>query len=300
MEDLDLSDYKVTSEVHVFSEGESVDDDEHIVISTFKFSLPKNHSLSLHQNVNEEVAADGDGDLIVQRKNYTPDYSLSIKHHVNTSLDLVGLQVWRGAFLLADFLLHHATKEDTDFKICKDDIVVELGAGTGLTSIVAGMVAGHVVSTDISKGNILSLIDTNIKQNSKWITGQVEAMELDFCNSNYSEKLVGLLQNSKLLLAADVVYHDDLTDAFLSTLKKLMGMGRPKTALIALEKRFVFTLSDLDVVAPCYNYFHENLLQEFNSYDIVQLDTSQITQYFCYERVKELVLFKIQEKGPSP
>lgn len=30
MEDLDLSDYKVTSEVHVFSEGESVDDDEHI------------------------------------------------------------------------------------------------------------------------------------------------------------------------------------------------------------------------------------------------------------------------------
>lgn len=137
----------------------------------------------------------------------------------------MGLQVWRGAFLLADFLLHHATKEDTDFKICKDDIVVELGAGTGLTSIVAGMVAGHVVSTgndpselffvlnfqpntpcsfsDISKGNILSLIDTNIKQNSKWITGQVEAMELDFCNSNYSEKLVGLLQNSKLLLAAD-------------------------------------------------------------------------------------------------
>jgi hypothetical protein len=33
------------------------------------------------------------------------------------------------------------------------------------------------------------------------------------------------------------VYHDELTDAFLSTLKRLMVTGRPKTAVIALEKR---------------------------------------------------------------
>lgn len=39
------------------------------------------------------------------------------------------------------------------------------------------------------------------------------------------------------ILYFKVVYHDDLTDAFLTTLKKLMGLGRPKTALIALEKR---------------------------------------------------------------
>lgn len=62
---------------------------------------------------------------------------------------MVGLQVWRGAFLLADFLLHSATNEDKNLKMCHDDIVIELGAGTGLTSIVAGMVAGHVVSTGI-------------------------------------------------------------------------------------------------------------------------------------------------------
>lgn len=139
----------------------------------------------------------------------------------------MGLQVWRGAFLLADFLLHYAMKEESNFKICKDDIVVELGAGTGLTSIVAGIVANHVVSTgiqlselwlwiricynanksysssDISKGNILSLIDTNIKQNSKWTRGKIEAIELDFYNPNYSEKLVSLLKSSTLLLAAD-------------------------------------------------------------------------------------------------
>nr|CAG4640318.1 EOG090X0C5G [Daphnia pulex] len=251
-------------------------------------------------NANQETTADDDGDLLVCRKDFTPDFTLSIKHHINTSLDMVGLQVWRGAFLLADFLLHSATNEDKNFKIFHDDIVIELGAGTGLTSIVAGMVAGHVVSTDISKGNILSLIETNIEQNSKWISGQVEAIELDFYNSNYSDKLVSLIENSNLLIAADVVYHDELTDAFLSTLKRLMVTGRPKTAVIALEKRFVFTLADLDIEAPCYDYFHENLLRELNAYDILQLDTSQIPQYFCYERVKELVLFKIQNKSSSP
>ena len=60
---------------------------------------------------------------------------------------------------------------------------------------------------DISKGNILSLISTNIEQNSKWIRGQVEAIELDFYNSNYSEKLVNLIENSNLLIAADGKIH---------------------------------------------------------------------------------------------
>nr|CAH0112652.1 unnamed protein product [Daphnia galeata] len=293
MEDLDLSDHKVTSEVHVFSEGESLKDEKN-------FTLPPKLASSVYPDANQGTTEDEDGDLLVFRKDSTPDFHLSIKHHVNTPLDMVGLQVWRGAFLLADFLLHSATNEAKNFKIFHDDMVIELGAGTGLTSIVAGMVAGHVVSTDILKGNILSLIETNIEQNSKWIRGQVEAVELDFYKSDYSEKLVNLIEDSNLIIAADVVYHDELTDAFLSTLKKLMGTGRPKTAVIALEKRFVFTLSDLDVEAPCYDYFHENLLRELNAYDILQLDTSEIPQYFCYERVKELVLFKIQDKSSSP
>nr|CAG4637304.1 EOG090X0C5G [Ceriodaphnia reticulata] len=297
-DDLDLSDHKVTSEVHVFSEGDSHGEDESIVISKFNFTLP-NKLLPNTRDVSQDPSnsIDDDGDLVVQRKDYTPDYSLSIKHHINTSLDLVGLQVWRGAFLLADYLLHSATDEGTDLMISRDDIVIELGAGTGLTSIVAGMVSDQVVSTDISKGNILALIDTNVKLNSQWIKGKVEAMELDFYNSSYPETLETHLKNSKLLIAADVVYHDDLTDAFLATLKRLMSMGRPKTALIALEKRFVFTLSDLDVGAPCYEYFHENLFRELSSFEIVQVDTSRIPQYFCYERVKELVFLKIQNRG---
>lgn len=57
--------------------------------------------------------------------------------------------------------------------------------------------------SDILKGNILSLIETNIEQNSKWIRGQVEAVELDFYKSDYSEKLLNLIEDSNLIIAAD-------------------------------------------------------------------------------------------------
>lgn len=61
--------------------------------------------------------------------------------------------------------------------------------------------------------------------------------------------------------------------------------------------RYVFTLNDLDVVAPCYEYFYDNLYKVMQStHKIEQLDTSKIPQYFCYERPKELVLFKIVKK----
>ena len=128
--------------------------------------------------------------------------------------------------MLSDFLLHSATNESADLKISRDDEVIELGAGTGITSICAGIVADQVVSTgiclkklfeilkllqinyintfvDISKGNILNLIETNVKLNSQWIKGQVEVMELDFYNPNYSKNLATRLENSTLLIAAD-------------------------------------------------------------------------------------------------
>ena len=43
----------------------------------------------------------------------------------------------------------------------------------------------------------------NIEQNSKWIRGQVEAVELDFYKSDYSEKLLSLIEDSNLIIAAD-------------------------------------------------------------------------------------------------
>jgi len=52
-----------------------------------------------------------------------------------------------------------------------------------------------------------------------------------------------------------------------------------------------------DVEAPCFDYFYEELSRVMSSsFVIEELNTSKIPQYFCYERVKELVLFKIRNK----
>lgn len=60
-------------------------------------------------------------------------FCLPIEHHQTTALDLVGLQIWRGALLLADWLLHNGGT------FSKDSVLLELGSGVGLTSIIAAI-----------------------------------------------------------------------------------------------------------------------------------------------------------------
>lgn len=69
-------------------------------------------------------------------------YILILEHSFKTKIALVGLQVWRGAFLLGDMLIHLGLKGDL-----KNKTVLELGAGTGLTSFVAALYAKKVVCT---------------------------------------------------------------------------------------------------------------------------------------------------------
>lgn len=66
------------------------------------------------------------------------------EHSFKTKIALVGLQVWRGAFLLGDMLIHLGLKGQL-----KDKTVLELGAGTGFTSFVAALYAKKVVCTGI-------------------------------------------------------------------------------------------------------------------------------------------------------
>lgn len=63
-----------------------------------------------------------------------------LEHRKSTVLDLVGLQVWRGALLLNDFILHNIPH-------FSNKKVLELGAGTGLTSILASAYSKKVICT---------------------------------------------------------------------------------------------------------------------------------------------------------
>ncbi|XP_069688046.1 methyltransferase-like protein 22 isoform X2 [Periplaneta americana] len=235
------NEYEVTSEIHqainkdgILKPNLAADN----VVSRFLFKYPE-HLECLDSGDDSGLIEDEDGDLIVHRKTDNQrEGVITIEHSFSTTLDLVGRQIWRGALLLGDFVLHYGSS------LLQDCTVLELGSGVGLTSIVAAMFAKEVICT--------------------------------------------------------VIYDNDVTEAFVNTLQKILSFPPAKTIYIALEKRYVFTVADLDSVAPCYEFFLQCLQKTCAKPPGSQWQVDQLPidfpQYFNYERVKELVLWRIKSK----
>lgn len=91
-----------------------------------------------------------------------------------------------------------------------------------------------------------------------------------------------------------VIYDDDLTDGLIATIEKILAPPAKRCIYIALEKRYVFTVADLESLAPCYEYFLTGIekLRHRKGWSLVSIPID-FPQYFQYERVKELVLLKL-------
>ncbi|XP_027223655.1 methyltransferase-like protein 22 isoform X2 [Penaeus vannamei] len=262
------------------------------VLSRFDFVYPSYMTTCEGSKIMKAVA-DADGDLQVTRKNnlHKKEGVVLIEHQSATTLDLVGEQVWRGALFLADFILHHP-------EIFKNANILELASGVGLTSIVAGMLAKKVVITDVDRGDILTLIDRNVERNREIMKAEILVKEIDFYDHATIDENFESLKDISVIMAADTIYHNQLTDQFFRTILRLMCEPPNKTMYVALEKRFVFTIEDMDTVAPCYDYFLDRIewlrcqnLSTINwTIEEVPID---FKQYFIYEKTRHLVLWKI-------
>lgn len=104
-------------------------------------------------------------------------------------------------------------------------------------------------------------------------------------------------RNYTYIFVFPVIYDDDLTAAFVSTVQKILNTQPPKTLYMVLEKRYVFTIEHMDSVAPCYETFL-TLLDKVktenahSTWNIKQLSLD-FPKYFTYDRVKDLVLWEI-------
>ncbi|XP_047497169.1 methyltransferase-like protein 22 isoform X1 [Penaeus chinensis] len=262
------------------------------VLSRFDFVYPP-YMTSCEDSKIMKAVTDADGDLQVTRKNnlHKKEGVVLIEHQSATTLDLVGEQVWRGALFLADFILHHP-------EIFKNANILELASGVGLTSIVAGMLAKKVVITDVDRGDILTLIDRNVERNRDLMKAEILVKEIDFYDHATIDESYESLKDISVIMAADTIYHNQLTDQFFKTILRLMSEPPNKTMYVALEKRFVFTVEDMDTVAPCYDYFLDRLdwlrcqnLSTINwTVEEVPID---FKQYFIYEKNRHLVMWKI-------
>ncbi|XP_037933322.1 methyltransferase-like protein 22 [Teleopsis dalmanni] len=277
----------VSSEIYKETNFERIKSADGKVISKFKFCYPTEEAD--YKNSPPKAAVDKDGDFQVCRQPKAGTAAIEVEHSEETEIRLVGLQVWRGALLLADYLFH--CRKEFEHKN-----ILELGAGVGLTSIAAAVYVKQVVCTDVDLGGILNLIRANVQRNARLLSGNVEVLEYDFFKllKDYTPALIKAIDESDIVLAADVIYDDDLTDAFIRVIDSIFERqsvtGKSKTIYVALEKRYVFTFSEFDAVAPMFEYFIKQTLNKTWHFEYIKLD---FPQYFEYERCRELVLLKL-------
>lgn len=221
--------------------------------TSFVFALrPPTSSKSVH---------DKDGDLVLQRKR-----KLTIMHRGATCINDVGMQLWPASILLVDYVINQLADE---LKGC----LIELGSGCGgIPSLIASLISpslpifvtdAHFESLECLEANLKS---NNIGQTVKvrkldWMIDDVDSLASPTARTGLFEWTPSDMQELEsedgiILLSADCIYDETLTEAMLDTAYCLMRTCRGQSVLfVAMEKRYTFTLRDLDSRAPAYEHF---------------------------------------------
>ncbi|KAM4731768.1 S-adenosylmethionine-dependent methyltransferase domain-containing protein [Anableps anableps] len=177
-----------------------------------------------------------------------------VGHEINIweSMDSYGALIWPGAIALSRFLENNQQQMNL-----MDKAVLELGAGTGLLSIVASLLGAWVTATD--QPDILSNLSFNLRRNTKGRSRYIpqvaalswgQELERDFPFPSYHYDYV---------LAADVVYHHNFLEELLNTMLHFCRPGSGTTLLWANKIRFQ---SDLKFTECFKSNFNTTLLAE--------------------------------------
>jgi predicted nicotinamide N-methyase len=219
---------------------------------------------------------------------------------------------------MCDFILHNPD--------LFSGIVLELGAGVGLVSILAGRYASRVFSTDgnpatveVATNNITSNTQVFPRKKERHVTAHVydwmqpDAVDVPYAartrtqfeGSRYSswtnEELNILANNDVTFVACDVLYDDAIARALLHKLSVLM---RPRThsrstgdvLYLALERRVIITVEAMREVALGYDIFVRTLQEDADHYGLrgEMLDKSSYPQTCAqYTRTKYMELWRV-------
>ncbi|KAG9325215.1 hypothetical protein KVV02_002069 [Mortierella alpina] len=301
-------DEMVLSEVHIHPDNGRVDG--RWLTSVFLLS----HT---NQDQHQDTSSVGGSDEDESQMPDTWDHALEIQHAMGTTLREVGSQVWMGCFLLVDYIMEMKDQ-------LNEAVVLELGAGTGLASIALGLMTdvSTVYCTDFDT-DILSNCAANIIHNgqeevqmrkepeSTPLETRIKAKRLNWLMKDPMQSLEDQTDRfdwldteaeewrtkGTFIFAADVVYDDSLTDALVACLERLLCEPLPedhprktegRVAILTMEKRYNFSLDELDVVAQAHDYFVKRMGRSL-LLEAQRVDYSSLGRYCNYDRSKDLV-----------
>ncbi|XP_034419159.1 protein-lysine methyltransferase METTL21C, partial [Cyclopterus lumpus] len=169
---------------------------------------------------------------------------------IGGALDSYAGTVWPAALALCHYL--DTQREQLSLV---DKTVLEIGAGTGLMSVVAALLGASVTATDLPEvlGNLRANVMRNTRERCR-CTPQVAALSW---GHDLESTFPASVSRYDYVLAADVVYHHYFLDELLVTMKHFC---KPGTTLIWANKvRFE---TDLTFTESFKKAFHTSLLAE--------------------------------------
>ncbi|XP_039600608.1 protein-lysine methyltransferase METTL21C [Polypterus senegalus] len=175
---------------------------------------------------------------------------------IQESIDSYAAIVWPGAIALGQYLENN----QQEFNL-RDKAILELGAGTGLLSIMACLLGGWVTATDLPDvlGNLKCNLISNTRNRCRYVP-QVAALDW---GENLAETYPQSVYRYDYVLAADVVYVHKYLDELLNAMKHFVQPGT--TLLWSNKYRF---RSDLTFTEKFKDAFKTTLLAEFPDTDV--------------------------------
>ncbi|KAJ6667370.1 hypothetical protein lerEdw1_016491 [Lerista edwardsae] len=133
---------------------------------------------------------------------------------ITEATDSYGAVVWPSALVLCHFLETNAKRYNW-----ADKNVIEIGAGTGLVSVVASLLGARVTATDLPE--VVENLQYNLVRNTKGRCKHEPQVKELFWGADLEEKFPRSLCQFEYILAADVVYHHPYLDELLLTFDHL-------------------------------------------------------------------------------